>query len=500
MSLLAERVEDETEIATTPIAASIGLKTSNRQTPSPQIPCAAIGPVFAATDGICIIFSSLLGAQGYELFVSVAPWNLDFHIGAGITACVIYLLIGRSFGFYHASEIFSTRRYTSRILSQWLLTSLLLALLAFLFRIGGQFSRGSIICFAVLALASLLASRKLMKAALDWAIEQERVQGRRVVVVGLRDELAAVDKTDLLRRFGLTQVERVTFPNHDNWSRAANNGILASLDRALVIARDRGAEQIVLALCWNDTRRIELVRDRLRDSPLPVQLLPDRRVRHLTENPAFSVNRSLAIEIQRAPLSRVEQFAKRALDIVGASCALILLSPLMLLTALAIKIETPGPVLFRQQRSGFNAKRFLIFKFRTMSVIEDGDDVTQVTQYDPRITKFGAVLRATSIDELPQLFNVLAGNMSLVGPRPHAIAHDGYYGKLLADYAFRNHVKPGITGWAQIHGYRGRTAEVGLMKKRLDCDLWYINNWNMGLDLVVLMRTFPEVVRRRNAY
>jgi Undecaprenyl-phosphate glucose phosphotransferase len=473
---------------------------SGRQVRSLQIPCAAIGAVFAAADAGSIILASLVGAEGYQLFISGAPWNLDFHVGAGVTAAVLYLLIGRSFGFYQAAEIFSLRRNTSRILWQWFLTSLLLALLAFLFGIGIQFSRGSIVCFAALALASLVASRSLLKAALNWAVRQERVQGRRVVVVGLRDELAAVGKTDLLRRFGLTEVERVAFPNQGNWSLAANKGILASLDRALVVARDRGAEEIVLALCWSDTRGIELVRDRLRDSPLPVQLLPDQRVRHLIENAAYSVNHSLAIEIQRGPLSEVERFAKRALDIVGACFGLVLLSPLMLLTALAIKLESSGPVLFRQQRSGFNAKRFLIFKFRTMSVMEEGDSVTQVTRQDPRVTKFGAVLRTTSIDELPQLFNVLRGDMSLVGPRPHALAHDGHYGQLLSDYAFRHHVKPGITGWAQINGCRGGTAQVGLMKKRLDFDLWYISNWNIGLDLVIMVRTFLEVVRPRNAY
>ena len=172
----------------------------------------------------------------------------------------------------------------------------------------------------------------------------------------------------------------------------------------------------------------------------------------------------------------------------------------MLLTALAVKLETQGPVLFRQQRSGFNAKRFMIFKFRTMTVMEDGDGVTQATRNDARITNLGAVLRSTSIDELPQLFNVLLGDMSLVGPRPHAVAHDGYYGKLLSDYAFRHHVKPGITGWAQIHGYRGGTSQVALMKKRLDFDLWYIDNWHLWLDLVILVRTCLEVVRHRNAY
>jgi undecaprenyl-phosphate galactose phosphotransferase/putative colanic acid biosynthesis UDP-glucose lipid carrier transferase len=473
---------------------------ANTKTPVLQIPCAAIGAVFAAADAGSIILASLIGAQSYQLFVSGVAWNLDFHIGAGITAVAVYLLIGRSFGFYQASEIFSVRRNAPRIIWQWLLTSLLLALLAFLFRIGVEFSRGSIICFAALALASLFASRSLMKVALNWAVEQGRVQGRRVVVVGLRDELAAVGGADLLRRFGLTEVERVVFPSHGNWSLAANKGILGSLDRALVVARDRGAEEIVLALCWNDTRGIELIRDRLRDSPLPVQLLPDRKVRYLIENPAFSVNRSLAIEIQRAPLSGLEQFAKRTLDIAGACFALLLLSPLMVLTALAIKLDSPGPVLFRQHRSGFNAKHFLIFKFRTMSVMEEGDNITQAVRHDPRVTKFGSVLRATSIDELPQLFNVLLGNMSLVGPRPHAVAHDNHYSNLLSEYAFRHHVKPGITGWAQIQGCRGGTAQVGQMKKRLDFDLWYINNWRLGLDLVILVRTVLEVVRPRNAY
>ena len=472
----------------------------SRQTPNLQIPCAAIGAVFAAADAGSIVLTSLLGAEGYQLFISGAPWNVDFHVGAGITAAVLYLLIGKSAGFYQVAEIFSLRRDTSRILGQWLLTSLLLALLAFLFKIGVEFSRGSIICFAVLALASLFASRSLMKAALMLAVRQKRVQGRRVLVVGLRDELAAVSNEDLLRRFGLTEVERVAFPNNVNSSLAADKGMTASLDRALVVARDCGAQEIVLALRWNDTRVIELVRDWLRASPLPVQLLPDQKVRYLTQNPAFSVNRSLAVEIQRAPLSGTELFAKRALDITGACVGLVLLSPLMLATALAIKLESHGPMLFRQQRSGFNARRFSIFKFRTMTVMEEGDSVTQATRHDPRITGFGGLLRATSIDELPQLFNVLRGDMSLVGPRPHAVAHDNHYGELISEYAFRHHVKPGITGWAQIHGCRGGTAQVALMKKRLDFDLWYINNWDPWLDLVILVRTVLEVVRPRNAY
>jgi Undecaprenyl-phosphate glucose phosphotransferase len=351
-----------------------------------------------------------------------------------------------------------------------------------------------------LGLVSLFASRSLMKAALVLAVKKGRVQGRRVVLVGLRDELANVGTSDLLRRFGLTEVERIAFPNDEDWSLAANKDILASLDNAVVLARDLRAEEIVLALRWNDSHGIELVRDRLRDSPLPVKLLPDRNVRQLVENPAFSVSRSLAIEIQRAPLSQFEQYTKRALDIAGASIGIVLLAPLMLLTALAIKLDSPGPVLFRQQRSGFNAKRFMIFKFRSMSVMEEGDSVIQVTRHDLRVSRFGRLIRAASVDELPQLFNVLLGDMSLVGPRPHAVAHDNHYGKLLSEYAFRHHVKPGITGLAQINGCRGGTAQVSLMKSRLDFDLRYINNWSLGLDILILIRTVFEVVRPRNAY
>jgi undecaprenyl-phosphate galactose phosphotransferase/putative colanic acid biosynthesis UDP-glucose lipid carrier transferase len=469
-----------------------------------QIPCAAIGGIFAAADAAAIVIASLAGASFYQVLISGASWNPNLHLGAGVTAALLYLMVARSSGFYQVADIFSQRRVSARILWQWLLTSLLLALLAFLLRIGAEFSRGSIICFAGLALVLLLASQRLMKAALTHAVSRGRVQGRRVVLVGLRDELAAFSEDDLLRRFGLTEIERFAFPNSatstGNWPLAADKGVMLSLEQALDVARHRGAEEIVLALSWNDSRGIELIRDKLNESPLPVQLLPDRRVRYLTEKPAFSVKPSLAIEIQRTPLSQLEQWAKRALDLAGASLALLVLSPLMLLTAVMIKLDSPGPVLFRQWRSGFNAKQFQIFKFRTMTVMEEGDRVVQATHDDPRVRKFGRLLRATSIDELPQLFNVLRGDMSLVGPRPHAVAHDGYYGQLLADYAFRHHVKPGITGWAQIHGCRGRTAEVGQMKNRLEHDLWYINKWSLRLDLLILMRTVVEVVRQRNAY
>ena len=172
----------------------------------------------------------------------------------------------------------------------------------------------------------------------------------------------------------------------------------------------------------------------------------------------------------------------------------------MTLTAIAIKLDSPGPVIFRQNRKGFNGKQFVIFKFRTMTVQENGPTVVQVTHEDPRVTAIGRLLRSASIDELPQLLNVLLGDMSLIGPRPHALAHDSYFENILCDYAFRHHVKPGITGWAQCNGARGATPSIEHISNRVKLDLWYINNWSLWLDIQILVKTFFEVLRKRNAY
>ena len=199
-------------------------------------------------------------------------------------------------------------------------------------------------------------------------------------------------------------------------------------------------------------------------------------------------------------LTALERLSKRLLDVTVAATSLVLLVPLLVVVAVAIKLESRGPVIFRQRRHGFNGRSFAIYKLRTMRVMEDGAAVVQATEKDPRVTRVGRFLRATSIDELPQLLNVLQGHMSMVGPRPHALIHDYEYGRMIANYAFRHHVKPGITGWAQVHGYRGGTPRLELMERRITLDLWYIDNWSLTLDINIMLRTFFELIRPRNAY
>jgi putative colanic acid biosynthesis UDP-glucose lipid carrier transferase len=191
--------------------------------------------------------------------------------------------------------------------------------------------------------------------------------------------------------------------------------------------------------------------------------------------------------------------AKRLMDVVIAGLLVVLLSPVLALVSLAVMLDSKGPLVFCQMRTGLNGKKFPIIKFRSMHVLEDGEEIVQASQNDARFTRVGRVIRKFSLDELPQLFNVIAGDMSLVGPRPHAVAHDTYYGAAISNYAARFAVKPGITGWAQVNGARGATPTIETMQARVDLDAWYVEHASLALDLAILARTPLEVLRTRNA-
>ncbi|HEY0219680.1 MAG TPA: undecaprenyl-phosphate glucose phosphotransferase, partial [Afipia sp.] len=444
--------------------------------------------------------ASLIGGAGYQLAVNSSFGNVSALFGAGLIAALLYGLIAHSIGFYSSSSLLSRASDLRRVVVIWSIVGLLLSLLAFLFKVGADFSRGSIICFSLLALVLLSLWRINTKWIIANALARGTMRGRRVVLLGQADELLALEGPKLLRSYGFSEVGRVQLDEHQTPNLTVTDFDEPLIDAAIAMARDHDAEEIVLALPWRETARLDFIRSRLRSSPLPVQLLPDSSIRTLIQNPANTLKHSLTVEMQRAPLLRIEQLLKRLLDIFGATLALIVLSPLMAIAALAIKLDSPGPVLFRQRRTGFNSKQFSIFKFRTMSVMEDGPIIQQARPRDARVTRVGALLRRSSIDELPQLFNVLAGNMSCVGPRPHAVAHDHQYGDLLSEYALRHHVKPGISGWAQVNGYRGQILQVEQMKTRVEYDLWYINNWSLLLDLKIAVLTCLEVIRRRNAF
>jgi putative colanic acid biosynthesis UDP-glucose lipid carrier transferase len=264
--------------------------------------------------------------------------------------------------------------------------------------------------------------------------------------------------------------------------------------------RGSDVEEIIVGVDaerWGDLKKLLAG---LRVLPLPVSLIPVGMAADVLGYPTRLMGDTLCIELHRGPLGAFERGVKRSIDVLSAIAGLLLFLPLLTIVAVLIKLDSPGPILFLQRRCGFNGRPFQILKFRTMSVLEDGPTVCQATESDCRITRLGRWLRRTSIDELPQLLNVLNGTMSLVGPRPHALAHDNHFDKVVSNYAFRHHVKPGLTGWAQVNGLRGPTPTVADIQRRVQFDLWYIDNWSLRLDLLIIVKTIAEVMRSRNAY
>lgn len=459
----------------------------------------AIPYVLEMADGVAIVIASLTGGLGYHLFVGDVIPRLGPYCAVGLLASIIHILQMNGKGYYHFPDSAKPGIEIKNITLGWCTTALLLALLAFLFKVGVDYSRGSFLTFCVVAPLGLLAIRKMTKITLAEAVSRGAIGCRDTVLVGDFEEISSLEPRDLLAFFGAANVNRFLLSQDgDRPERSiVDSRIMASVAN---FVRLNNCREIVFALPWSDTERIEFIKEQIKALPVASRLLPDMRVRGLTNFTSSARQRVLAIDIQRAPLSAAQRFVKRTMDIVLASLALLFFLPVMTLTAIAIKLDSPGPVIFRQNRNGFNGRKFVIFKFRTMAVQENGPAVVAATRDDPRVTSIGRLLRSTSIDELPQLLNVIKGDMSLIGPRPHALAHDSYFENVLGDYAFRHHVKPGITGWAQCNGSRGSMSSIEHISERVKLDLWYINNWSLWLDIQILIKTVFEVLRKRNAY
>jgi Undecaprenyl-phosphate glucose phosphotransferase len=467
--------------------------------PRATFPCEAIPYLVSTADALVILLASLFGAVVYHRISDTPVPDLTAYFALGLIASFIHIVRQGGRRYYDFERVANPGVEAGEVLICWLTTMLLLAFFAFLFKIGISFSRGSFLVFMGIAPIGLLGARKLTKHVVASAIERGAIGRRNTVLLGDPAEIEALEDRDLLAMVGAGEVSRFML------SAAADPILQQSSDlKALTMVanfvRQNNSSEILLSVPWRDAPRIDFLREQIKLLPVSVRILPDRQIRTLTNHASSGGQRFLSIEIQRAPLSATERIVKRVLDLLLASLALAFFIPLLTLTALAIRLDGRGPVIFRQRRKGFNGRQFVMFKFRTMTVQENGDAVTQATRNDPRVTGIGRLLRAASIDELPQLVNVLRGEMSLVGPRPHALAHDNYFEKVLEDYAFRHHVKPGMTGWAQVHGLRGATPTVDVISKRVRMDLWYINNWSLLLDIQILMKTFFEVLRKRNAY
>lgn len=466
-----------------------------------RIPFWSVEPLVCALDCIIIVGSSILSGFAYHQWALGAGGDFQTSLAVGLLVAVNFATILVARGSYKPLNLISLQGRIKETAAIWFIVFSLLLAAVFSLKVGANLSRGATATFMVVGFALMIGWRAVLSTYLAKALVSGSFAERRVVLIGEPDEIDTSEGLYRLRRCGYRPVE--SFPVLDTDIEAEDGmspRLRSVLDQVIRTAQSGRVEEILLAIRWDQRHLVDAIVGALQVVPIPIRLAPDRTIAGLIHKPRTEIGSTWVVDLHRGPLTWSECAVKRAFDIVFSSLALLMLAPTMLVAAIIIKLDSQGPVFFAQVRNGFNNKEFWIFKLRTMTVMEQGAEVKQAGRNDRRVTRVGRWLRRTSIDELPQFLNVLRGEMSLVGPRPHATVHNSEYEKLIWKYAFRHHVKPGITGWAQIHGLRGETATVDVMEKRVELDLWYINNWSIWLDVKILMRTFAAVMGQKGAY
>lgn len=276
--------------------------------------------------------------------------------------------------------------------------------------------------------------------------------------------------------------------------------VISDISKAITQAKNGNIDILFIALPISAEKRIAKIINLLSDTTVDVYVVPAFMLSDVMQGRVTHIGKIDALSIFESPYLGTKVWLKRFEDILVSLTAILLLSPVFILITIILKSSSTGPVLFKQSRYGFHGNQITVFKFRSMTVMESDGKVTQATRGDKRITPFGGFLRRTSLDELPQFFNVLMGDMSVVGPRPHAVSHNEEYRKLIQFYMLRHHVKPGITGWAQVSGWRGETDTLDKMQKRIECDLYYILQWSIWFDLKILLMTLGTCLKNENTY
>ena len=389
------------------------------------------------------------------------------------------------------------------LLSQsfWLIS--LILLFCFAFDVTDYFSRPVLFSW-FLSTPGVLVTAHLMARFFLHQFPFAKSEKIKAVIVGVSDL-----SLKLANELNQNQVHGVTFLGFfdDRCSKRLqkkteeqSEALLGKIASAAKFVITHEVQQIYIALPMTSQPRILTLLDDFRDTTASIYFVPDIFLFDLIQAKLKTIKDIHLLAVCESPFIGINNVTKRIMDVTLSISILLLVSPLMLLIAAGIKLSSPGSVLFKQRRYGLDGKEILVYKFRTMTVMEDSEQVNQAIRNDPRITWFGGLLRKTSLDELPQFINVLQGRMSIVGPRPHAVSHNEMYRNLIKGYMVRHKVKPGITGWAQIKGFRGETNTVEKMKARIDCDLYYLRNWSFFLDLMIIFKTFGVVIKGENAF
>ncbi len=432
-----------------------------------------------------------------------------FLIGWGSTSLQVYLNVTAmsivlTVSFFHYAGLYDFNTlvaWPTRMRQMVLLSALVIFVLAVVLKISNQYRSAWFLATFVGSTVLIFGFRGLARLYID-RLARTGTMVRNIAIVGASGQ--AKHLVERLRREDAPW-KRIIGIFDDRRTRITDEidgfAVLGNLDDLVAYVRQGRVQDVVITLPWSaDGRLIDII-SKLRALPVHIYLGSDLIGYHFQQHREQQLAGMSVLEIASAPLTGWSGILKQVEDRIISTAALLMLSPLMLLITIAIRIDSPGPVLFRQKRYGFNNEVIVVYKFRSMYHNRPPEaDVPQATRGDPRVTRVGRILRRTSLDELPQLFNVIHGEMSLIGPRPHAVEHNKKYAVLIGDYHWRHKVKPGITGWAQVSGFRGETDTLDKMRLRFEHDVYYIENWSLWFDVKILVMTAFIGWTSKNAY
>jgi Undecaprenyl-phosphate glucose phosphotransferase len=455
------------------------------------LPAKEIQPLLFACDILVVSCAGIAAAAVFQLALKQQPFNVEIYGGPGLLLGILAAVIAAMDGQYELDQLCSRRSAATRAVRSFNVAFALYVCGLFFTQLTDVYSRGTLLLQYATICGIVLVSRVGLVTIMQHAAVAGYVRPRRLGLVGVGDGLARFKAQLPASRRELQIAAVFDLPDWiveplDEPGCARLESITAEL---VVSLRRLALDDVVIVMPWRAASANTVLTQGLAVLPVRLQLAAEDAFFGSRAVRSTQIGDNVVVGVRVPTQGPLYQVAKRAFDVAFAASLLVFLAPTMIIIALAIKLDSPGPILFRQKRYGYNQIPFSIRKFRTMRMLDDDGRIDQARENDPRITRLGRALRRSSLDELPQLLDVLQGSMSLVGPRPHAVAHDVHYGGRIPLYARRQIVKPGITGWAQVHGLRGETDTDDKMQRRIEYDLQYIDNASFLLDLRILLWT-----------
>lgn len=418
-----------------------------------------------------------------------------------LLVCIItYMLSAEAGDLYHSWRTSSTTMMLKRIAIIWMFTSLITITFAYI--LASHFPQDNMVVFGWLFL--VLVALMLWRIILRKVLHIYRKKGgnmRTSIIIGATNSGYSLSNQLMMNEhLGISFNGFYDDREPERLPHEFQQGVYGNIENALELARENKVNNVYITLPMSAEKRIIQILNAFSDTTATVHLIPNFFIYNLLNARWQNIGSIQTLSVFDTPFQGATTVLKRLEDIVMASIILSVIAIPMLIIATAIKLTSPGPVIFKQYRYGLDGKKIKIYKFRSMTTQDNGPEIKQATKNDSRVTPLGAFLRRTSLDELPQFINVLQGRMSIVGPRPHAVAHNEEYRKLIEGYMLRHKVRPGITGWAQINGFRGETETINKMVKRVEYDLDYIHRWSVWLDIKIIFATIFKGFINRNAY